>query len=77
MEYKQSPIKAIREKCLDCCCGSMTEVKDCPCKRCPIYPFRLGKNPFRQKREMTEEQKKALVDRLSEGRKNSTNSEEN
>jgi hypothetical protein len=76
MEYKTNPVKAIREKCLDCCCGSTIEVKECTVEACPIYPFRLGKNPFRQKREMTEQQKKAVADRLRESRKNNTDSDE-
>lgn len=68
MEYKTSPLKAIREKCIECCCGSSTEVKECTAQKCPIYPYRFGKNPFRQKREMTEEQKKAIADRLRAAR---------
>lgn len=76
IEYKTNPVKAIREKCLDCCCGSTLEVKECNVVKCPIYPFRMGKNPFRQKREMTEEQKKAIGDRLREARENSADSEE-
>lgn len=76
MEYKTNPVKAIREKCLDCCCGSSLEVKLCNIESCPIYPFRFGKNPFRQKREMTEEQKKVTVDRLREARKFLASSEE-
>lgn len=76
MEYKTNPVKAIREKCLDCCCGSNIEVKLCNIVSCPIYPFRFGKNPFRQKREMTEEQKKVTVDRLREARKFLASSEE-
>jgi hypothetical protein len=76
MEYKTNPVKAIREKCLDCCCGSTSEVKDCTVERCPLYPYRLGKNPFRQKREMSEEQRKAVGDRLRESRKNNSGSEE-
>lgn len=76
MEYKHNPVKAIREKCLDCCGGSTLEVKECTCERCPIYPFRLGKNPFRQKREMSEEQKKAVGDRLREARKINSDSDE-
>lgn len=68
MEYKTSPLKAIREKCIECCCGSSTEVKECTAQNCPIYPYRFGKNPFRQKREMTEEQKKAIADRLRAAR---------
>ena len=76
MEYKTNPVKAIREKCLDCCLGSTLEVKECTVETCPIYPFRLGKNPFRQKREMTEEQRKAVGDRLRESRKSSSDSNE-
>ena len=70
MEYKTNPVKAIREKCLDCCGNSSTEVKYCSGVNCPLYPFRFGKNPFRQKREMTEEQRRAAADRLREARKN-------
>jgi len=42
---KKTPLRAIREKCLDCCCGSSTEVDLCPCEDCSLYPFRYGKNP--------------------------------
>lgn len=42
-----TPIKAIRAKCLDCCCGQYKEVKLCPCSDCPLYPYRLGKDPHR------------------------------
>ena len=57
MPNPTSPLKAIRAKCLDCCCDQPSEVKLCPSEQCPLYPFRLGKNPFRVKREFTEEQK--------------------
>ena len=64
-----NPIKAIRAKCVDCCCGSTAEVKECQATKCPLYPFRFGKNPYRQRREMSEEQKRVLADRLREARK--------
>lgn len=76
MEYKTSPLKAIREKCLECCCGSSTEVKECTAQKCPIYPYRFGKNPFRQKREMTEEQRKAVADRLRAARMSDNDEDE-
>lgn len=41
----KTPIKAIRAKCLDCCCGSYEEVKLCPCQKCPLFPYRLGHRP--------------------------------
>lgn len=76
MEYKTNPVKAIREKCLECSNGQSSEVKYCPVEKCPLFPYRLGKNPFRQKREMTDEERKALGDRLREARKSNADSEE-
>lgn len=67
MEEKRiSPLKAIRLKCLDCCCGSSNEVKLCTLTRCPLYPFREGYNPNIAKREYTDEQKAALTARLAQ-----------
>lgn len=43
-----TPLKAIRAKCLDCCCGSAFEVKLCACKDCSLWPFRDGRNPARK-----------------------------
>jgi hypothetical protein len=40
-----TPLKAIRKKCLDCCCFQPKEVKECPVTTCPLYAFRLGRNP--------------------------------
>lgn len=62
-----TPIKAIRAKCLDCCCGSQTEVKLCTCTDCSLYPFRLGHNP-NIKREYTEEQRRAAAERLAKNK---------
>lgn len=64
-----SPLKAIRAKCIDCCCGSYAEVRKCPCTNCELYAFRFGKNPYRKKRELTEEQIKQLNIRLAQARK--------
>ena len=63
MKEITSPIKAIRAKCLDCCCGSSNEVSFCTCSECPLYAFRFGKNPY-YKRQYTEEQKQAMVERM-------------
>ena len=63
-----TPMKAIRLKCKDCCNGSPMEVKLCPSTDCPLYPFRMGKNPFRQKREYTDEERAEIAARLSKGR---------
>ena len=66
-EKAMSPIKAIRAKCLDCCCDQLSEVKLCPAVDCPLYPFRLGKNPNRS-RNMTDEQRQAAKERLAKAR---------
>ncbi len=34
--------QAIREKCIDCCCGSRYDVKLCPVNDCPLWRYRLG-----------------------------------
>ena len=48
-EVKKSlpPVKAMRAKCLDCCCGQAKEVRNCPATDCPLWPYRMGKNPTR------------------------------
>jgi len=42
------PLKAIRLYCLDCCCGSYSEVKKCGAAggSCNLFAFRFGKNPY-------------------------------
>lgn len=40
-----TPMKAMRAKCLDCCCGEVKEVRNCPITNCPIWPYRMGKRP--------------------------------
>lgn len=36
---------AVKAHCLQCCCGSPSEVKKCRVTTCALYPFRLGKPP--------------------------------
>ena len=40
-----TPVKAIRAKCLDCCCGHPSEVRICTASKCPLYPYRMGTRP--------------------------------
>ena len=35
--------KAIRLKCIDCCCGNTAEVRKCPAEKCPLWRFRMGR----------------------------------
>ena len=62
-----NPVKAIRAFCLECV-GSSHEVKNCSSEDCALHPFRQGRNPYRTKREMSEEQKAAAAERLRKAR---------
>jgi len=42
---ERTPIKAIRAKCLDCCCDQMSEVRRCPATDCPLWEYRMGHRP--------------------------------
>ena len=42
---RMTPIKAIRAKCIDCCCGDKKEVRLCTIDWCPLWPYRMGKRP--------------------------------
>lgn len=41
---------AIRLKCLDCQYFQEKEIRNCSIKSCPLWPFRMRRNPFRKKR---------------------------
>ena len=61
----QNPLKAIREKCIDCCCGNTAEVRKCVAVDCALWPFRMSTNPFRKKRELSVAEKGELVRRMA------------
>ncbi len=47
-EKRLTPMKAIRAKCLDCCCWNPNEVRLCPIRDCALYDYRFGHNPARK-----------------------------
>lgn len=48
--HKKMPlIRVIRKKCIDCCCGQHSEVNKCHITDCPLWPYRMGKNPFHKR----------------------------
>lgn len=63
MTQSSNPLKAIREKCLDCVYNAH-EVSMCVSTNCALHPFRFGKNPFKAKRVYTEDQKEAFRENL-------------
>lgn len=60
----QNPLHVIRAHCI-ICIGEGSP-NDCTSKDdCMLYPFRMGKNPRRIVRELTQEQREAAVKRLA------------
>lgn len=49
--HPESPIKAIRAKCVDCSGGDMSEARKCKIYSCPLWPMRMGTNVFHGKKE--------------------------
>lgn len=43
-----TPVKAIKKNCLECSGVSKKEVRVCVIIECPLYPYRMGKNPNRK-----------------------------
>jgi hypothetical protein len=68
MKKITNPVKAIRAKCMDCSADQIAEIRECPIKSCALYPFRMGRNPYRTKREMTEEQRTIARERLAKAK---------
>lgn len=61
--HRPKPIlRALRERCIDCCAGSVHEVRVCPVVRCPSWPYRMGTNVFRK--PMSEAQRLASAERM-------------
>jgi hypothetical protein len=63
-----SVLKAIRAKCMDCCGGSPAVIRECEIDQCALHPYRMGKNPFRKKRVISEEKKAEMAERLARAR---------
>jgi len=45
---RETPIRAIRAKCLECQGGKPSWVKRCEIANCSLFAYRLGKNPKRK-----------------------------
>ena len=45
MTTKTMLLRAVRAKCVDCCCHQSSEVKLCTAKGCELWPYRLGMDP--------------------------------
>ena len=49
----RGPLRAIRYKCLNCSCSEVSEVRLCEAAKCPLWPFRAGKHPWRAEARKT------------------------
>ena len=59
---KTDLLKTIRQKCLDCVCFQPREVELCPSEHCALWPFRMGKDPYKTPRQMSDAQRKVLAE---------------
>lgn len=41
----KTPLKAIRDKCFECCNNQVKEIRLCPVKLCPLWEYRFGHKP--------------------------------
>ena len=45
--HKKRPLlRVIHDMCSRCMCGSSSEIRRCTSVACPLYPYRLGRNPY-------------------------------
>ena len=59
---------AIKAYCTDCSGGQRGEVAECPCKLCPLYPFRGYISWNKEKKRMSEEDKAKVRERFAKAR---------
>lgn len=52
---KLTPMKAIRQKCIQCSLGSAKEIKLCPVEKCALYEYRFGHRPITSNTSATED----------------------
>ena len=62
-----TPMKAVKAKCIECCGGSIHEAKKCHINDCPLWNFRPGTRR-RQPRTMSAEQRQAVSERFAAAR---------
>ena len=63
-----TPLKAIKQFCYECCGENRSEVRGCTSTTCALKPFRLGKNPYIKHKGLSEEQKELARQRLADAR---------
>lgn len=49
-DAETTPVKAMRENCVDCVGGEISRIRNCPIDTCPLWPYRMKRNPARKRR---------------------------
>lgn len=59
---KLTPMRAIRAKCLDCCCGQVVEVRLCAAENCPLWENRMviGRKRINRSKKMRKSKNRKL-----------------
>ena len=57
----KSPMKSIRDKCIDCSGGSQADARNCVIPDCPLFPYRMGKNPKQDTMQVAQFDKKGAL----------------
>lgn len=66
-DEKLTPMRAIRKMCLQCICGDILAVKECPDQDCPLWKYRSGHT--KSTRKYTQEEREEIGKRLSQAKK--------
>lgn len=61
---RSAPLRAIRDMCLQCVCGSAKEVELCPSANCPLHKYRFGNDPDRAAPQLSDEVRAACSERM-------------
>lgn len=46
MTSKKFILHAIRDKCIDCACHKVSEIRTCKIMECSLWPYRMGCDPY-------------------------------
>ena len=59
--HPKNPLKAIRAHCVGCSNGMLSEVNKCTVKDCPLWPLRMGSNPFHAQSKHSQNKEEAPI----------------
>lgn len=62
LERISGPTSAARAKCIWCQGGNVSLVAACPTTNCPLWPFRMGTNPFYARLANTDDEADVIED---------------